>query len=206
MRPGQTAEARLSTGQLQRLLSLVSSATSNAGQSLAAMIDQPVTIQALNVRELSFAAAQTLVGDPAEPVVGIYLIFEGGLAGQIALVFDLPTAYRLVDMLMLQEAGTTTALDELSQSALGEVGNQTGSAFLNSLADAMGVQARISPPAVLMDMAAAILNSVVAQVSAQSEKVIMLDTSFTIGQLQASGSLVVIPDQSSLEALVGGLT
>ena len=202
---GAQLTPRLGAAQLARLRELAETATRSAATSLGAMIDARTSIAAVNVRRVTFAEAQGLMGDPEQPVAAAYLVFEGGLAGQIALVLQRQAALRLVDMLMFQEAGTATEFDDLAASALGEVGNQTGSAFLNTLADSLGLQVRISPPAVVVDMAAAVLNSVVAQASAVSDEIVALDTPFAIEDEETEALFLVIPDPGSLELMAGGL-
>ena len=205
MANSEARESKLSDSQLSRLKGLASNATTNAAATLEAMIGHSVTIDTFEVAELEIDAAQAMLGNPEDPIAGIYLIFDGDITGHMVLTFGLETALRLVDMLMLEELGTTTEIDELSRSALGEVGNQTGSAFLNSVADTLHKDIRISPPAVIIDMAAAVLNSVVAQVSIDSDTVFMVDTAFKIGGTKAPGMFFFIPDSASLDEMSGVL-
>ena len=60
---------------------------------------------------------------------------------------------------------------------------------------------RISTPAVVIDMAAAVLNSIVAEISMQSNRVIMVDTEFKIGGTEAPGMFFFIPDSESLDEM-----
>ena len=202
---GDVERVVLTDEDLVRLGDLAALGTDRAAEGLSGMIDQPVTIHTTGVKQVTFAEAQFLAGDPQDTVAAIYLEFEGGLTGNIVLIFDIPSALKLVDLLMMQEAGTTTEIDEMAMSALGEVGNQAGSAFLNALADALGVTAMISPPAVLVDMAAAVLNTIVAQASMVSEEVIAIRTSFSISGNKLAGVFLVLPDSASLRTMAGGL-
>ena len=77
--------------------------------------------------------------------------------------------------------------------------------FLNALADAMGLTVMISPPAVLVDMAAAVLNTIVAQASMESDEVIAIRTSFAIRGQALAGHFLVLPDAASLRTMAGGL-
>jgi chemotaxis protein CheC len=202
---GYAERVVLTEDDLGRLGTLAELGTARAAEGLSGMIDQPVSIGTMGIEQVKFAEAQFLAGDPQDTVAAIYLEFEGGLNGIIVLVFDIPAATTLVDLLMMQEVGTTTEIDEMGISALGEVGNQGGSAFLNALADAMGLSAMISPPAVLLDMAAAVLNTVVTHASMTSEEVIAIRTSFSISGNELSGYFLVLPDSASLQTMAGGL-
>lgn len=202
---GAMGRVLLSDDDLGRLGDLAALGTDRAAEGLSGMVDQPVLIDTTGVRQVTFAEAQYLAGDPEDIVAVVYLEFEGGLSGNIVLAFDVPSALILVDLLMMQEPGTSSEIDEMGVSALGEVGNQAGSAFLNALADAMGLTVMISPPAVLVDMAGAVLNTIVAQASMESDEVIAIRTSFSMSGEDLAGFFLVIPDQSSLGTMAGGL-
>ena len=81
-----------------------------------------------------------------EPTIGVRIGLTGDVTGDVILIFPRPSAYRLVDILMGNEPGTTTSLTEMGGSALCEVGNLAGSFFLNSLAEATGLRAMPAPP------------------------------------------------------------
>ena len=195
----------LSDEDLGRLKDLAALGTERAAEGLSGMVDQPVLIETMGVEQVTLAEAQDLAGNPQDTVAAVYLEFEGDLNGNIVLVFDVPSALVLVDLLMLQEPGTSTEIDDMAISALGEVGNQAGSAFLNALADAMGLTVMISPPAVLIDMAAAVLNTIVAQASMESDEVIAIRTSFSVSGQALTGFFLVLPDAASLRVMAGGL-
>lgn len=202
---GAPDRVMLSEEDLGRLKELAELGTMRAAEGLSGMVDQPVQIDTTGVQQGSFSEAQYLAGDPQETVAAVYLEFEGGLNGNIVLAFDVPSALILVDLLMMQEPGTSVEIDEMAGSALGEVGNQAGSAFLNALADAMGLTVMISQPAVLVDMAAAVLNTIVAQASMESDEVIAIRTSFSIRGEALSGFFLVLPDAASLRTMAEGL-
>ena len=69
--------------------------------------------------------------------------------------------------------------DELAASAIGELGNIVGSAFVNALADrARTLILHPSPPTILNDMAVALVESVYAEILSQGGEVVMIDTVF----------------------------
>ncbi len=60
---------------------LASNATTNAAATLEAMIGHSVTIDTFEVAELEIDAAQAMLGNPEDPIAGIYLIFDGDITG-----------------------------------------------------------------------------------------------------------------------------
>ena len=131
--------------------------------------------------------------------------FHGGLCGHVALILDLAAGLELVDLLMGQAPGETTELDEMGLSALAEVGNITSSFFVNTLADALGVTAHVTPPAVAQDMAAAVISTIAAEVGVRTEVLIAIRTEFAIAGHAVAGEFFVLPDPDSLNLITRGV-
>ena len=95
--------------------------------------------------------------------------------------------------------GTTSSLDEMSQSALGEMGNITGTFFLNAVADELGVFLNPSPPIVLLDMAGAILDIALAEILAERDDVFIAETSFGVSDRTVEGTFLIMPNASFMQ-------
>ncbi len=106
---------------------------------------------------------------------------------------------------MGQAPGETTELDEMGLSALAEVGNITSSFFVNTLADALGVTAHVTPPAVAQDMAAAVISTIAAEVGVRTEVLIAIRTEFAIAGHAVAGEFFVLPDPDSLNLITRGV-
>jgi chemotaxis protein CheC len=68
-----------------------------------------------------------------------------------------------------------------------------GSFFLNHLSNASGYSLQPSPPAVLMDMAGAILEVATVSVMEQSETTCVIETVFETSDRQVNGTFLVMP-------------
>ena len=90
--------------------------------------------------------------------------------------------------------GTTTDLDEMRQAVLGEGGNVMGSQFLKTLADATGLDLRVSPPAVMMDMSASILDATLADLLSQTDEILILNTTFGTENHKINGKFLALPN------------
>ncbi len=134
--------------------------------------------------------------------VGIYLRSECKIISQILLVVPYANALELVDQLMGDPIGTTTTLGSMERSALAELGNMTGTFFLNAVADLTGLDARPSPPAVMVDMIGAILGILVSYWDGLSDHVLMIQGTFMRGQREIKADFWVIPDRSTLELIM----
>jgi chemotaxis protein CheC len=87
----------------------------------------------------------------------------------------------------------------MEKSALQELGNITGTYFLNYIADNTGSFIRPTPPAVMVDMCGAILDIVIATAGLENEEVLMFDAEFIQGELSIGVQFWVIPDHQTIK-------
>ena len=118
----------------------------------------------------------------------------------MVVVYQPEVAFGLVDLLLDQPPGTTKELTDMENSTLGEVGNIMGSFFLNYLSDTTGHRLKPSPPAVMMDMAGAVLDATLANILAVSDETYIVDTVFGTNDRQVSGTFMIIPDHNMEES------
>ena len=119
--------------ELTACAGLVSEGSANAISGLAQMLGREIKVTSLRVAQIPVGEAPDLVGGHEALSVGIYLTVSGAASGHMFMVFRPQTALCLVDLLMGEEIGTTQNLSEMEESALAELGNITGSFFLNAL-------------------------------------------------------------------------
>jgi chemotaxis protein CheC len=112
----------------------------------------------------------------------------------MAVIYDPKVAFELVDLLLGQPNGTTIELSDMERSTLGEVGNIMGSFFLNYISDSTGQRFMPSPPAVMMDMAGAVLDATLANILAYTDETYVMETVFGTNDRQVAGTFLVMPD------------
>ena len=181
---------------------LVSHGTDNAMSGLSQMVGSEISVTAFRLRRVPVAEISDIVGGPDVMAVGIYLTVSGSADGHLMLMYDPKIAAAFVDLLMMQEVGTTQELGEMEHSALGEMGNIIGAFFLNALADETGLDLRPSPPSVMTDMAGALLDVVTADILMTADETYLVETTFAVERQEISGVFFVIPSEDLLQALV----
>ncbi len=192
----------MSVEQLIPRLSLVAAdGATRAGRGLSGLMGQEISIHVPNIRVGTKNDACDAVGGEESVVIGAYLSISGDLTGHVMLLFPEPRALECVDLMVGQDPGTTTEPDEMACSAIAELGNIVGSAFVNALADHLNLILHPSPPQVVHDMAIALVQSVYAEVLAQGSDVVMMDAVFEDQKGRTAGLLIVAPDPASLGAL-----
>jgi len=169
----------------------------NAIGGLSQMVGRKIEVKHLELREIAARSIPDLFGGPEALIVAVYLAISGHASGHMMVIYTPDTAFDLVDLLMGQAPGSTHELTELEQSALGEVGNIMGSFFLNHLADATGMKFMPSPPAVMMDMAGAILGDVIASILTYSDRTYVVETTFGTSDRHVTGTFLIVSGQGS---------
>ena len=164
-----------------------------AVSGLSQMVNKDFRISALSVEEVSMRNATSLIGKAEDQVVGVYLLFSGNANGQILLAFDPKTAYKLVDLAVGIETGTTNSLGEMERSVLGEMGNIVGTFFLNEVADCVGLRLKPSPPTVIEDMAGAVIGSVLAEAFDENDSLFVIKLLFSSIAQAIEGRFLVLP-------------
>lgn len=173
----------------------------NAAKGMSAMVGENLSVTEPTVTSVPFHKIPTLLGGPETEAVGIYLRVEGSIPGQIMMVIPYPKALELADLIMGEPPGTTTQLGTLERSALAELGNLTGSFFLNAIADQAGLPARPSPPAVIVDMVGAIMDIIIATTGFFCEEVLMVQAKFLRDGRETQADFWLIPDQHTIETI-----
>jgi chemotaxis protein CheC len=173
---------------------LMTKGVTNAIAGLSQMCEAHIKVSSVNAKQVPVLEIPDLLSGPEALVAGVYLQTSGAGDGHIVIVYDPQTAYDLIDMLMGEPQGTTSEFDEMEQSVLGEVGNVMGSQFLNTLSDSTGLDLRVSPPAVMMDMSASILDATLADLLAQTDEILLIDTTFGTDNQKINGKFLALPN------------
>lgn len=182
--------------------SLITKGMAAAIGGLSKMIEQEISVNSLSANRILVSEAPQLVGGSDVVTTGVYLSVSGAASGHILILYDPETAFQLIDMLLGNPGGTTTALDEMERSVLGEIGNVMGSHFLNTLSDYTGLDLRVSPPVVMMDMAGAILDPALAELMAASDEATIVDSSFSAEGREIKGKFLVMPNPNLQRVLM----
>jgi chemotaxis protein CheC len=178
---------------------LIKKGMANAISGLSQMVGRDFEISSINIRQVPAKEMPNLLGGPERMVVGVYITFSGASNGHILLAHQPEFAYTILDLLLGNPPGTCKNLDEMSQSALGEMGNVTGTFFLNAIADSLGVLLNPSPPIVLLDMAGAILDIALAEILAERDDVFIAETTFHISDRTIEGKFMIMPNASFMQ-------
>jgi chemotaxis protein CheC len=186
---------------IRALQEVATEGAKRAGRALSEIMNHEISIFTPSVRMGTRGDACDAVGGDEAVVLGAYLAVTGEISAHVMLLFPLQRALECVDMMLLQAPGTTRELDEMTSSAIGELGNIIGSAFVNALGDHTNLVLHPTPPTVVNDIAIALLESVYAEILSLGGEVTMIDTVFKDSRGETAGLLMVAPDSSGLDVL-----
>ncbi len=175
------------------LVELLQAGLKNVAQGLSDMVGRPISVAATHTETLPIGQLPEWLDNPEAEMVGVYLLIDGAIFGQVILIFSLGEALHLVDLLLGEPSGTTTELDELGRSALAETGNLATAYFLNEVASLTGTELRPSPPAVMVDMLGAIFNVISAPLAAVSDNLVIVEAEFKEPDRTVTAHFWVLP-------------
>ena len=156
-----------------------------------------------------FGEVPELLGGAENLVVGVALKVLGDARGSILLIFPTDSARRLVFGLLGQPEEDADFSD-LGESTLKEVGNILASAYLNALGSLLHLTLIPSIPLLAHDMAGAVVDNVLIELSEAGDLALMVETEFHGRGPRAEavkGHFFLLPDPSSLGLIldvVGG--
>jgi chemotaxis protein CheC len=182
-----------------------------AGNALCEMSGQEIEVVASRVARTTSVRVIEAAGGADTLVVGVYLGITGSLAGHALLVLRPDGARRLAGLLLDGFAEPTPVepgsveFDELELSVLREVGNVTIGAFLNEVGRHLDEPVHPTVPVAVTDMAGAILDGVIADLTMASDDLLAAHTAFVTGGHAIEGAVLVMPQATSLQVLTAAL-
>ncbi|HEX8946017.1 MAG TPA: chemotaxis protein CheC [Gemmatimonadaceae bacterium] len=189
--------------QLDALREVANIGAGHAATALSQMVGQTIMINVptINIARLEDVPPQ--VGDPDQPVAAVLMHMLGDLTGRTLLVFPRRTAVRLSELL-LHRVSPPEDFSEMQQSAIKEAGNILSSAYMNALADFMGMMLLPSPPSLAIDMSTAVLTTAYLQFGSDKDYVFCVESEFRMSDVgeKLSGYFLLLPDAASLQAIL----
>jgi chemotaxis protein CheC len=162
-----------------------------AGRALSLMTGLDFTMEDRAVNEETWGAVLERfdAGDEPEHCI-VHLGAKGLLTAQIMLIFSPDHCRRLVSTMMGEEV--EWPLDEVGLSALAEIGNVVGTAFLNVFANLFRTTFEPTIPHVLQGR-----GSEVFPLLACTERVLVTEAIFRVTDQALTGEILIVPTQTN---------
>lgn len=177
----------------------------NAATALAELLNKKVDLAVPHATFLEVENIFPLVGGLEEVVACVNLSFDGDIAGTVMFIFAEENVYKLVDMLLAQEVGTTRELDPMGQSAIMEICNVLTGSFMNAIGNMTGLTMQSSVPLFAFDMMGAILSASLVASGHWDDQVLIIETMFLQDNDQIKGHFFLLPENGALSRLIEAL-
>jgi len=182
----------------------------HAATALSQMVGETIYLHVPQVTLTDIMNVPDLLGGPEQVVVGVTLQVRGDARGNILLVFPRESAEQLVCHL-LGRCPHDDLFDEMGISTVKEVGNILASSYLGAMSSLLDLSLIPSIPALANDMAGAVIDFLLIELSEEGDQALMIETEFHGNSPEEKlirGHFFLLPDPASLEVIidaVGGL-
>lgn len=196
--------------QLDAIREVGNIGTGNAATALSGLLSRMIHMEVPETELVSIYELAEHYGDPAQIVGAVFVRSLGGFQCSLIFIQNEEDAKLMVELLLKQQFGTFIPVDEIPQemtdSALTEVGNIVLSSFLNAINILLGTRHQISVPGVAHDMLSSILDVVASIYGQMGETALLVNTELSAEGLEdgrkISGHIILIPDPDSLDLLL----
>lgn len=190
--------------QLDALREIGNIGSGHAATALSTLLQRRIDMSVPEVWAIPFEQVSALVGQLDTPQAVIYVKVEGEAPGKAVFFFPVDSAEIIVQALFGTSDPIDLYADEITQSALKEIGNILVSSFLIALTQFSGISLQPSVPALAVDMIGASLDAIFLEEGVLDDTVLFIDTQLS-GIPKIEGQFMYLPDEGSLKKLLGAM-
>ena len=193
--------------QLDGLREVANIGAGHAATALSTMINDKVMVSVPELKIVQLEDVPELIGPADEVVSAVMMKLLGDVTGRTVQIFPGRTAAALVGALTGKNGlNFPDDFGEGEQSALKEVSNILTGAYVNALSEFMGMMLIMSPPALAIDTAAAVLTTSYLNFGDDNDYVFCIDTRLILKDQSDFGThFLLLPDDASLRAMLQSL-
>jgi chemotaxis protein CheC len=175
----------------------------HAATALSQMTSRKIMISVPEVSVRRLEEVAELVGPSDSVIAGVLMHVMGDLTGRTLVVLDQESAYSLCELLLRRPRTGQAGFDAMEQSTIKETGNILCSAYMNALSDFLGMMLVPSVPALVVDLAGAVLTTAYLNFGHERDALFCVETSFRIdgSERTLTGQFLLMPDPPALQAI-----
>ena len=195
--------------QLDAIKEVGNIGTGNAATALSQLLSCMIDMDVPKADLVSIYSISEYYGTPDAVVAAVFVRSLGEFGCSLIFIQEEEDSNLMVDLLLKQQFGDSVPQDlpqEMTDSAIAEVGNIILSSFLNAINMLIGTQHQITPPGVAHDMLASIMDVVASIFGQMGDMAVLVNTALRVGGSEdgqeISGNIVMLPDPDALELLL----
>ena len=174
----------------------------NAATALSEVLGVRVRMKMPRVTIEGYDEAIASMGHPEDMVAAVLVEMGGDIQGIMLYMLKLDFINAILARLVGKYIEDFSQIDELSASALEETGNIIISSYVNAITKLAGLEVPLSVPSISVNMLGGILSVPMAMFGEVSDKLMMIQGEFQIGDTQLEGDLLLLPDIESFNFLL----
>ncbi len=193
----------LSKEQSEEIWELGNAGAQNAAAALSTLLNQKVTINLPSILVVNLSNLQEHIDDTIAAMVIFQIKGQVSAGGSLVLHVPKPSILRL-SHIMLGQPEDDREIDEMDQSMLHEIGNIMMSSYLDACATLLSIILLPSPPSMAIDMAHAVLESIIAthEVEDNADQVLFFKTEMRCAEQEIDAELFLLPSRALLKELL----
>ncbi|WP_319580238.1 chemotaxis protein CheC [uncultured Methanospirillum sp.] len=193
----------LSKEQSEEIWELGNAGAQNAAAALSTLLNQKVTIRLPSILVVNLSNLQEHIDDTIAAMVIFQIKGQVSAGGSLVLHVPKPSILRL-SHIMLGQPEDDREIDEMDQSMLHEIGNIMMSSYLDACATLLSIILLPSPPSMAIDMAHAVLESIIAthEVEDNADQVLFFKTEMRCAEQEIDAELFLLPSRALLKELL----
>jgi chemotaxis protein CheC len=195
-------EYGLSEFQKDALKEIGTICAGNAATALSQLLDKKVSIVVPRILFIPIEDVPNTVGGTDKLVVGLVLRVLGDLPSTIMFIFSQRDALALAYLMTAKSVSESSIISEIERSALKEVGVILANAYLGALSSFVGMGLIPRVPEVIIDMAGAIIDYILIELSCESQFALLIESEFKQPESSITGHFFLIPDPKGFELIL----
>ncbi|HBU08011.1 MAG TPA: CheY-P-specific phosphatase CheC [Candidatus Omnitrophica bacterium] len=188
--------------QKDALIEIGNICAGNAATALSQLLNKKINIIVPRMLVLPIEEVPAAVGGINNLVTGLVLRVLGDLPSTIVFIFSQRDALALSSLMTGKPASESSIIGDLERSALKEVGLILTNAYLGALSSFVGLGFVPTVPELIVDMAGAIIDYILIELSCKSEYALLIDSEFTEPTTSIKGHFFIIPNPEGLEIIL----
>ena len=174
----------------------------NATTALSVMLNSNLRMEMPVVKVLGFNEIPDLVGGADTIVSAVLTHFKGEINGMTLFILEMQEAKNLLSaMLGRNYSDDFNDFDHMDKSTLKEVGNILMSSYISSISTLTNFKLRTEPPAICVDMAAAVLSMPISELGQIDDKALIIDSRFLDNERPINGFFMFVSDEESFNRI-----
>ena len=174
----------------------------NAATSLSMMMGTKVDISVPNASVIPISKISQIFENPEEIVTGVRMKLAGEISGFILFIVDSKGTKKVLKKLVGYSTDDLLNIDEMSRSALLEVGNIVCGSYLIALSNFSGLNTNAHVPELTVDMVTAVLAETCLNLMDYEDYTMIVETNIIIEDENIRAFLMFLPESQGLKKIL----